>query len=78
MKRFNGILSILFMVGVLLQCSSSGTNSEAAPKKPPTTTEKLATDLKAEYGTFTHTYYDSPLDWRKSSGCVLACGRLVP
>jgi hypothetical protein len=59
MKAFNGILTILFMAGTLLQCSSSGTNSEAAPGKPLTPTEKLAADLKAEYGTFTQTFYDS-------------------
>jgi hypothetical protein len=59
MKAFNGILAILFMAGTLFQCSSSGTNSEAAQDKPLTPTEKLAADLKAEYGTFTYTFYDS-------------------
>jgi hypothetical protein len=59
MNAFNGILAILFMAGTLPQCSSSGTNSEAAPDKPLTPTEKLAADLKAEYGTFTQTFYDS-------------------
>jgi hypothetical protein len=60
MKASNGILAIaiLFMAGTLLQCSSD-TNSEAAPDKPLTPTEKLAADLKAEYGTFTQTFYDS-------------------
>jgi hypothetical protein len=59
MNAFNGILAILFMAGTLPQCSSNGTNSEAAPDKPLPPTEKLAADLKAEYGTFTQTFYDS-------------------
>lgn len=59
MKAFNAIVAILFIAGTLFQCSSGSTNSEAAPDKPLTPTEKLAADLKAEYGTFTRTYYDS-------------------
>jgi hypothetical protein len=59
MKAFIGILGILFMAGTLLRCSSTGTNSEGTPDKPLTPTEKLVADLKAEYGTFNHTFYDS-------------------
>ena len=59
MNAFNRIFAILFMASTLLRCSSGDTNSEAGPDKPVTITEKLTTDLKAEYGTFTHTYYDS-------------------
>jgi hypothetical protein len=59
MKAYKGILAILFMAGTLLQCSSRGANSEATLDKPLTPAEKLAADLKAEYGAFTQTYYDS-------------------
>jgi hypothetical protein len=59
MKAFNGILAIVFMACALFQCSSSGTNSEAAGYKSLGPTEKLAADIKAEYGAFTQTFYDT-------------------
>lgn len=53
------ILTIAMVSAILLQCGSKGPEADASTATPKTPTDKLVADLKAEYGLFTRTFYDS-------------------